>query len=474
MTKHTLLHHLSSIGSTRLVPPFIKVDTLGRLPGTIGFLGEPATGYFPIASIDVKYRDSPFSDTTLSHTIGLDDDDDTVGLGTALNYDFSSNGFPQLRSFLTRLTQFLDRPATSDWDLVVTNGSGNALAMLADVLINPGDVVLCEEFTFVITLDPFRERGATIVPIPLRDELGLDVDYLEQELVHWETRHPGLRRPKALITVPTGQNPTGSNQLPALRRDVYRLASAHDLLIIEDDPYGLLQYLQFPDSEQRSDRVDAFVEHQNAVSPLYLSSDTEGRVLRVATFLKVFAPGFRMGYIVASPVFADALKKYNSLVTKGFLGALVVLFMHSLKHWAAQFQHTSDPMVYGWLGWVLKMRDEYLRRRDLLRDVLESTAVVKSGGVSLLAPAAGMFFAARVNFAHKGPYLEDTVRLQHQMLAHRVFAALCRDLAVDMNFSADRVNVIRLLMASATSDEELVEAAQRWAAAAEATLASTP
>ena len=139
------------------------------------------------------------------------------------------------------------------------------------MLLEPGVSVVIEDFVYAGTLaimDPY-EPDYCIVP---GDAQGMRSDVLRQTLAERPTK------PKFIYINPTGANPTGTVLPENRRKEIYQLASEHDMLILEDDPYYFLQYL--PERP-----------------PSFLSMDTEGRVLRFDSFSKVLSSGLRLGYV---------------------------------------------------------------------------------------------------------------------------------------------------------------------------------
>jgi 2-aminoadipate transaminase len=163
-------------------------------------------------------------------------------------------------------------------DVLITNGAQQGIDLAARIFIDPGDIVLTEEPTFMDALRVFRSHEAEPVGVPV-DEEGLRVDILATLL----DRLP--RRPKFLYTMPTYQNPMGVSMSSARRRALVDLARERGLVIVEDDPYGDLSYDEVP-------------------PPALKSLDPE--VIFLGTFSKVLAPGLRVGWVASSPRLREA------------------------------------------------------------------------------------------------------------------------------------------------------------------------
>jgi 2-aminoadipate transaminase len=157
-------------------------------------------------------------------------------------------------------------------DVLITNGAQQGIDLAARIFIDPGDIVLTEEPTFMDALRVFRSHEAEPVGIPV-DAEGLQVDMLAALL----DRLP--KRPKFLYTMPTYQNPMGVSMSPARQRALVDLAREQGIAIVEDDPYG-------------------------DPPPTLKSLDPE--VIFLGTFSKVLAPGLRVGWVASSPRLREA------------------------------------------------------------------------------------------------------------------------------------------------------------------------
>jgi 2-aminoadipate transaminase len=163
-------------------------------------------------------------------------------------------------------------------DILITNGAQQGIDLAARIFIDPGDIVLTEEPTFMDALRVFRSHEAEPVGVPV-DAEGLQVELLAALL----DRLP--KRPKFLYTMPTYQNPMGVSMSTARRRALVDLARERGLVIVEDDPYGDLSYDGDP-------------------PPTLKSLDPE--VIFLGTFSKVLAPGLRVGWVASSPRLREA------------------------------------------------------------------------------------------------------------------------------------------------------------------------
>ncbi len=160
-------------------------------------------------------------------------------------------------------------------DIVVTVGSQQALDLVTQIFVDPGDVVLAEAPSYVGALGVFRSYQADVVHVRM-DGDGLIPAALEETL---QQLRRSSRRVKLLYTVPNHQNPAGVTLAPQRRSEIVQICQRFGVLILEDDPYGLLGFDGDPHSSLHSHNPDGVI---------YLGS-----------FSKTFAPGYRVGWAVA-------------------------------------------------------------------------------------------------------------------------------------------------------------------------------
>ncbi|MGI4816243.1 MAG: PLP-dependent aminotransferase family protein [Janthinobacterium lividum] len=194
-----------------------------------------------------------------------------------------TDGLPELKQELVKLMARRGVTCASN-ELLVTTGSQQGLDLLLRILVAPGDVVLTEQPAYSATLQALKLQQAKIVTVPVDGE-GLDIDALAALLASGAAAGA-----KLLYTVPTFANPTGATLTRARRIALLELATKHELLIVEDDPYGDLRFAG------------------SAIpSILALSSEVEGSrdwVVHFASVSKIIAPGLRVGWTVAPPEIA--------------------------------------------------------------------------------------------------------------------------------------------------------------------------
>lgn len=197
----------------------------------------------------------------------------------ALQYG-PTRGLPRLCASIATICAARGIDCTAD-DVMVTTGSQQALDLIAHTLLDPGDVVAVELPTYIGGSASFFARSAELVGVQQDDE-GIVPESLREVA--------SRRRIKLLYTIPNFQNPSGRLMTQARRAAVLEIANEHDFLIIEDDPYGELVYVDGADTTSMASR------------------DTAGRVLYLGSFSKVLAPGLRCGWMIAAKPLLDRLE----------------------------------------------------------------------------------------------------------------------------------------------------------------------
>ena len=195
-------------------------------------------------------------------------------------------GYRPLREFVAdKLARDRDIHVSPD-DIILGDGSGQPIHMLIEVLIDPGDVALTEDFVYSGTLGQLRRFGADVRGVETDDE-GMLPDALEDAITRAISQG---KRPKMIYTIPTYQNPMGWTMTLERRKAMVEIANRHGVPILEDDCYADL-------------RLDGDVQ------PTSIHSlDETDSTMYVASFSKIIAPGMRIGYVTApSPVLDRAL-----------------------------------------------------------------------------------------------------------------------------------------------------------------------
>ena len=206
--------------------------------------------------------------------------------GRAISLQYGpTKGLPRLCESIAALCRERKIDTRAE-DVIVTTGSQQALDLIAHTLLDPDDVVLVELPTYIGGSGSFYARSAHVDGVA-QDDDGVVISSLRAAL---ERHRASGRRVKLLYTIPNFQNPSGRLMSQARRREVLALADEFDLVVIEDDPYGELVYVDGADTTPMKSR------------------DVSGRVIYLGSFSKVLAPGLRCGWIVAAAPLLEKLE----------------------------------------------------------------------------------------------------------------------------------------------------------------------
>jgi 2-aminoadipate transaminase len=249
----------------------------------------------------------------------------------ALQYG-SGQGIPELREQICQVMALEGIKAHPD-DVMVTVGSQMALDLTTRVFIDPGDVILAEAPSYVGALGTFHSYQAQVVHVAMDDD-GLIPEALVAAI---ETCRAAGRRVKLLYTIPNFHNPAGVTLSEGRRTEIAEICRRSGIAILEDNPYGLLG---FDDRMRRAIRAD------DADNVLYLGS-----------FSKTFAPGLRVGWVLAPHAVREKLVLANESAT---LNPPVFNQMLISRYLAG----------YDWLSQVKAYRQTYAERRDVMLGAL--------------------------------------------------------------------------------------------------------
>jgi 2-aminoadipate transaminase len=249
----------------------------------------------------------------------------------ALQYG-SGQGMPALREHILQVMALEGIRASVD-DIVVTTGSQHALELVTKLFINPGDVVLAEAPSYVTAITVFKSFQADINHVAM-DEFGLIPQVLRDTIARIKAAGKTI---KFLYTVPTFSNPAGVTLTWERRLEILEIARSNDILILEDNPYGLLYFEDQPPHAMRSIEEDG--------------------VIYLGTFSKTLAPGFRVGWALAPHAIREKLILANEAA---------VLSPSSFT----QFVINEYLSVADWRGQIETFRGVYRERRDAMLTAL--------------------------------------------------------------------------------------------------------
>jgi DNA-binding transcriptional MocR family regulator len=243
-----------------------------------------------------------------------------------------TQGLASMREAVRGLMQRRGLTCQTD-EIMMLSGSQQGIDLAARVLVDPGDLVVVEEPTYFPAITVFKTAGARVIGVPV-DDGGMRIDVLEQLLSRY--------RPKLIYTVPTFQNPTGTELRPERRKRLVELAYRHHVLLLEDDAYGDLCY-------------------EGNLLPTLKSFDSDGYVIYLSTFSKNIYSGLRLGWIIAHK---RIIKEFSAVKQ------LMDLHPNSLSQWIVErFIRTGNLEAH-----VKKICGEYQRKRDLMADALSRHA----------------------------------------------------------------------------------------------------
>ena len=283
----------------------------------------------------------------------------TEEAGGALQYG-ATEGYQPLREQLAAFMAGKGNQGVTANDLIVTTGSQQALDLLGKTLVSPGDKVIVEGPTFLATIQCFRLYGAQLVTAPV-DGQGVQTDRLEQLIVE--------HKPKFIYLIPTFGNPSGAMLSLERRKRVLELAVQHNVLIVEDDPYGDLHFGEAPPP-----------------SLLALSSPVPGsreRLVHCGSLSKVLSPGLRVGWMVGP---AELLGK--ATMCKQFSDAHTSTFAQAT---AAQYLKAGRMPAT-----LAKVRAVYAERAAAMGNALRRDL---GEAIEFVQPQGGLFVWARLTGA---------------------------------------------------------------------------
>ncbi len=300
--------------------------------------GLPAPDFFPLDKIEEACR-------RVLHTDGA----------KAMQYG-TTEGYLPLRTWLADRMHRYGVPAMPD-NVVLTNGSQQALDLIGKVFINRGDYVLTERPTYLGAIQAWNAYGARYHTVNLDDD-GMVVDEIEHayEKILADSGKP----PRFIYVLPNFHNPAGVTLSQQRREKLAEVATRLNLPIIEDDPYGQLRF----EGEDLSPICTLVPE----------------RTIYLGTFSKTMTPGLRLGWIVCPEV-----------LMKWFVTAKQGADLHTgtfVQHVA--YEVCRDGFLW---GHVLRLREEYRARRDTM---LEALSEFWPAGCSWTRPSGGLFLWARV------------------------------------------------------------------------------
>jgi DNA-binding transcriptional MocR family regulator len=326
---------------------------------------------------------------------------------TLFQYDLPQ-GQIILRQQISRLLVQQGLEVTAD-DLIITNGSEQALAIAINYYVKPGDWVVVESPTYHGALSILAARGARVIGIPVTSE-GMNLELLEQYLHTY--------RPKLIYTISTLHNPTGVTMPQSHRQQLLALAEQYECAIIEDNAYEGLSFEPVPPPIKTLDRRDV--------------------VTYVGTFSKTLMPGIRVGYIVATgrhypPLLECKLLRdlHTSTVSQAIISEYLASghYRRRLTHLRSTLLDNRNIMVSALekyfpaqVSWTIPSGGlflwvhlpEGLSFPDLCQNAIAQQVLITSG--SAFFPGGQGYPALRLNFSHPPEKIEQGIAILGQLL----------------------------------------------------------
>lgn len=328
--------------------------------------------------------------------------------GAALQYG-ATEGYEPLRQ---QIAQFMHSKGVSGLaaqELIVTTGSQQALDLLAKCMIDEGDKVIVEGPTFLATIQCFRLYGAEVISAPVDGE-GVRVDVLEQLIVQ--------HKPKLIYTIPTFGNPSGATLTLERRKRLLELAARHQVLVVEDDPYG-----------------DLYFDAAPPPSLLALSGQVPGSrdfLAHCGSLSKVLSPGLRIGWLVAP---AELLGK--AVMCKQFSDAHTSTFAQATAARYLAAGHMPAALA--------RVRKVYAQRAQVMMQALREEL---GDAVEFTAPQGGLFLWLRLT--GQGGKLTDANALAKRAIEQGVA------FVPGAPFFSQNPDVSSLRLSFATADEDKI------------------
>lgn len=261
-----------------------------------------------------------------------------IGGNTSLQYG-SSEGYYPLKTKLTEVMK-MEGIDVNEEDMIITTGGQQALDLVAKIFINPDDTIIVESPSYTGALNSFKSYEPKIISIPV-DENGIKTSELEVKLTELANKNIQV---KFIYLVPNFSNPSGVTLSTSRRKEILNLAKKYNTLIIEDNPYGMLRFEGNPVPNIKE--LDIKDSNQN--------------VIYISTLSKLFAPGLRIGWIVAP----------HPILEKLILGVQSADLCTSPFTQRIAYEYFSDP---SWVENIDKFIQIYKSRRDAILKTLEES-----------------------------------------------------------------------------------------------------
>jgi len=278
--------------------------------------GMPNNDLFPVKEIDEIYNALPDDLKKLCFQYG------------------PTSGFPPLVRTLENFLLKKGLPTDTN-KILITTGSLQAISIITQEFVNQGDVILTESPSFVGALSVFETYEAEIHGIPI-DKDGIIIEALKEKIASLD------KKPKLLYVTPNYHNPAGIIYSPERKRELLEVLSGTGIILIEDDAYCDLYFKE---------------EEKHLTKAMKCCNDFDVEIIYTGSFSKILGPGFRLGYMLASPIIfekAETIKQALDACTSNFMQILANEFV-------------SQNKIQPYLEFL---RKEYEQRKDLMQKSL--------------------------------------------------------------------------------------------------------
>lgn len=356
-------------------------------PGMIAFAGgSPAVEAFPCEEVK-KLSAEILNENPVS----------------ALVYGVSE-GYEPLRVNVKNWLKRRENVGSDDDVVIITSGGTQVMDIATRILTDEGDTVICEDPSFIGSLNCFRSHGCNLVGVPI-DADGMNINALEQAV----KENPNA---KFIYTIPNFQNPGGTTLSLEKRKKMYEIAKKKGIVILEDNPYGNLRV-------------------SGSDVPSIKSMDTEGIVIYAGSFSKILAPGIRVAYAVVPKKYAGAftIGKQVSDVHTGVLNQMIV------SKWFDEYDVDAH---------IEEIKKIYKRKLELMCNSLDEYC---GDFITYVKPQGGLFVWAKL------PENVVMIKYVNKLLKRNVAVVPGTAFAVD---DTKPCNYVRLNFSTPT-DENIVE-----------------
>ncbi|OAD58162.1 Kynurenine/alpha-aminoadipate aminotransferase, mitochondrial [Eufriesea mexicana] len=322
----------------------------------------------------------PFEEISVMYTSGINVKLTGNDLTWSLQYGPSQGQLPLLKK-VREFQEYWHKPKYNDWDILFTSGSMDGCNKVFEMILEIGDPVMVQVPTYDGILNALAPQMPEFIEIK-QDEDGIIPGNIVK--VCEIRQRAGKPIPKILYVNPTGANPTGTVLTNIRRKEIYELAEMYNFIILEDDPY---RFVHFVDENPTT----------------FLELDTNGRVIRLDSFSKIISSGLRLGIVTAHKEFIKKLTIHMETTNIHPSSLSQMLIFKLLTTWELPRlqQHFDDIKKF------------YHQRRDIMLSLIEEHL---TGLVEWNVPKGGMFIWIKVN------NMKDVMELvQKKCISQRIF-----------------------------------------------------